>query len=171
MAHYRLKLRCRNPECMHVYTRVVDRLDLPDPPCPKCRKKAKKKPTTDYSDGRAPAIGGTNMRNKAIDATAEVVMRDYSGMGVHDLRDSGGVREGDVIAPKLPPAQQSAADNFFSRKARKSMPFDPGALGRAAIAGAYAPQRSHAPDPVMAVHGPKIKPATKIIYSDDGNKT
>ena len=177
MAKYKIKLRCI--ACGHTWSRIVDRINAPDPPCPKCRRAAKKKPATDYSDGRAPGIVGENSRNKAIDETAKIVMEDYGKtMGVTNLVDAGGVREGDVLAPKLDPARQAVADNMFSRK-RGNMPMlgngGPGgvaasmngaAIARAAMAGAFSPQRTGGPDPVAGAHAAKMKPAVKIIAGD-----
>ena len=59
-------------------------------------------------DGRAPAHIGANTTVKAVDYTANAVMEDYK---LTDLKD--GIRQGEDMAPKLPPAQQQQADNYF----------------------------------------------------------
>jgi hypothetical protein len=126
MPKYQLVLRCKS--CTHRYKRIVviddDEAieDYPDPPCPKCAKRSERRDAYetatpaiphDGMDGiiasqRAPGINGASPIVKAIDQTADIVMKDYA---LSDLKDS--VRQGEVMAPQLPPAQQKLADNFF----------------------------------------------------------
>ena len=49
---------------------------------------------------------------KAVDMTADIVMEDY---GLTNLQDN--IRQGDMVAPKLPAPQQRMADGFFGGKA------------------------------------------------------
>jgi len=129
MKKHLLVLRCE--DCRHRYKRLVevdDELgetidDVPNPPCPKCTK-AKTVERRDafetampplahdgiegvIAEQRAPGIGGAAVV-KQIDQAANIVMADY---GLTDLKDN--IRQGETMAPRLPPAQQKAADNFF----------------------------------------------------------
>src|SRR5579863_2292425 len=85
--------------------------------------------------GTAPAIGGSIM-TRAIDKTAQIVMEDHK---LSDLRDN--VREGDIMAPKLPAAQQQMADSLFNPAANprlsglRKRQLDH--HGRRALAGAF----------------------------------
>ena len=113
---YRIKYRCTR--CGHEYSRVTTKLDRKDPPCPvkKCqidravedRLDADERMAQMLEDRRAPGvIGSTGV--KAIDTTAEIVMRDHH---LTNLNES--MRAGDIAAPKLPAPMQRAADGFFS---------------------------------------------------------
>ena len=92
----------------------------------------------DLSLQTAPGLVGSNTQIKAIDETAKIVMEDY---GMTDLRSD--VRPGESAAPKIAPALQMQADNFFvgGRKRHPGLPnkpsLSPAFLGRAALAGAY----------------------------------
>jgi hypothetical protein len=57
----------------------------------------------------APSIGGD--RAKLTDAVANDLMQRQ---GLTNMQD--GLREGDISAPKLPPALQQAADTMFSKQ-------------------------------------------------------
>jgi hypothetical protein len=52
---------------------------------------------------------------KAIDTAARIVMEDHH---LTDLKDN--VREGDIMAPSLPPAQQKQADQFWGGPAKSA---------------------------------------------------
>lgn len=139
---YRVRYRCLR--CAHEYTRIVKNLVGRDSPCP--RKACKDAVIEEEVQRRAenlaavltarsfPGITGDNPMIKTVDKTAEMVMQDY---GLTDLKDN--IREGESMAPKLPPAQQAAADNFFSPKA--AVPSRRGRqaelLGRRALAGVF----------------------------------
>jgi hypothetical protein len=78
---------------------------------------------------------GKNVRVKAVDETAKIVMEDYQ---MTDLKDN--IRHGENVAPKLPPAQQKAADNYFGNAGLKAAGINEkqaALLGRRAIAGAF----------------------------------
>ncbi len=163
MTSYRITLRCT--DCAHRWRRTVTDLDETDPPCPACAKR----PVNiglDVSEGRAPAVGG-NLAVKAMDETMEAVAADYH---LTDLRTDA--REGEVMAPKLPPAQQAAADAMFDPSARRKVLGDRmsrkiNMMTRTAFAGGYAqPPDRH---PVAVAHagtprGTKIK--TNVVAGD-----
>lgn len=155
---YRITLRCT--DCAHKWKRTVSSPDEPDPPCPQCAKQVQTI-GLDVAAGRVPAIGG-NPAVKAMDFTMEAVSQDY---GFTDLRTDA--REGEAMAPKLPPAQQAMADAMFNPQLRRKAM---GSNGRAmaprlngivqnAMAGGYtAPEH----DPIAKLHaqhqkGSKIK--------------
>jgi hypothetical protein len=125
MSKFELVLRCRS--CKYKYKRVIycepDEIDdEPNPPCPKCEKKARR---TDVYEQATPALPHAGMAGvieaasapgivgapqvKAIDTAARIVMEDHH---LTNLKDN--VREGDIMAPSLPPAQQQQVDNFWS---------------------------------------------------------
>lgn len=163
MAKYRLTLRCL--ECDHKFKRIVTTLDQPDPPCPKCKKKARKPRGMDFNSTRAPSVGGSIM-TQAIDETSRIVMQDH---GMTNLRDR--LREGEIMAPSLPPAQQAKVDNFWGgprkQRLRESIPqnLQPAHLGQAALGGAYRGQNE-----VSAVlasrHKNKMGLKTNVVASD-----
>lgn len=114
---FRLRLRCLR--CGHEYvTKPMTAVPRDDPPCPKeeCRvereveRRLMERVRFEkmLQEQRPPARGGAPVVG-VIDSVAEQVMRDYK---LTDLNDR--MREGDIAAPKLPPAQQRAADSFFS---------------------------------------------------------
>lgn len=114
---------------------------------------------------RAPAQVGANIRVQAVDRTAEIVMQDNR---LTDLRDN--IRQGEIMAPKLPPPMQKAADNFFGgprgaigvsqpvTMAQKKMQ----ALGARAIRGAFR-NASVAPNLVL----PSTRPQP-VVMSNPG---
>jgi hypothetical protein len=177
MSRYKLILRCNNfKHGPHKYTRTVDvdeeagelLSDVPNPPCPLCSKMIKKRdeeimgtPPLPHmgmdsiiESGQAPGIVGANNQVKAIDLTAEIVMKDHN---MTNLRTD--IRAGEAMAPRLPPAQQKAADNFFNPGAglqNKQARIKMQRLGQRAINGAF---RHHAvdvksvlPDARVALH-------------------
>jgi|HubBroStandDraft_6_1064221.scaffolds.fasta_scaffold04429_4 hypothetical protein len=112
-----------------------------------------------FEEQRAPGIIGDKPIVKAIDTTADIVMTDHH---LTDLKDN--IREGESMAPKLPQAQQHAADEFFSGKAvmeqaglhnRQAQ-----LMGRRAIAGHY---RGMAISPTVA--GVGRQPGDKALRS------
>lgn len=115
---FRLRLRCLR--CGHEY-RSKPFVAVPklDPPCPReaCRiEREVERRLADreriermLEERRPPAQGGRNPVVGVVDQVAEQVMRDYK---LTDLNDN--MRIGDIAAPKLPPAQQRAADSFFT---------------------------------------------------------
>lgn len=137
--------------------------------CPYCGSLETKFYST---DSKSPISVQGRTQNKAIDATAQIVMEDYK---LGDLKDN--VRQGETMAPKLPPAQQVIADSMFANKGQggkqqyainmmggpripinnRSM----GNLGRAAIGGAFRdPTMSPA---IQTLHENRMKPKINVI--------
>ena len=115
---YRAKFRCA--ECGHTWTgkwhKAPPKADepCPNPSCAQVRqlKQANLEIANlkrMIAEGRPPAHVGSNNQVKAVDFTAEAVMQDY---GLTDLKDN--IRQGESMAPKLAPAAQQAADNYFA---------------------------------------------------------
>lgn len=159
MNKFQLTLRCKNWRCDHhrkpykrtVYVPDGESIDdQPNPPCPKCSKKAKVEDTEEQpqaalpitpmeewiENGKGPAQIGKSNTVKAIDMAADIAMQDY---GLTNLKDN--VREGESMAPSLPPAQQRLADTFFtpaknpSFNSRRQKQLQ--MLGQRAIKGAF----------------------------------
>lgn len=151
---YRVKLRCR--ACGHEYSRILKHLNDPDPPCPRkaCRTAATPLLGIDLEGGKAPSIGGSNTA-RAIKETSEMVMQTY---GLSDLRDD--MRPGENAVPKLPPAMQSQVDNFWggSRGTIKAK-----TIAAQAMAGAFSPGSTGAPDPVAMTHAAKYRPPVRLV--------
>jgi hypothetical protein len=140
---YKIRYQC--DLCGHNYTRTYKVIPKVDPACPSkaCQTKqqlaAMKKEMENLKRmveaGAAPAQTGGNVRVQAVDETAKIVMEDYQ---MSDLRD--GIRPGESVAPKLPPAQQAAADNYFGNKGLQRAGISPKQaemLGRRAMSGAF----------------------------------
>lgn len=99
------------------------------------------------------------IQNKAVDMTADIVMEDYK-MG--DLKDN--VRAGESMAPKLDPARQHQADNFFGgAKKRNNAGINTAALAKRAMAGSMRDRNYR--DPVAALQ-PAYKPRLNIVAGD-----
>jgi predicted nucleic acid-binding Zn-ribbon protein len=154
------KVTCRCLRCGGVYSKIVKRLTDDNPPCPKkkCREaiKAEERALMERNiremieAERGPAQIGNKIVVKAIDTTAEIVQQDY---GLTNLKDN--IRQGEAMAPRLPPKMQDAADNFFSPQkalgggdARRRKQMD--LIGKRAMAGAY---RGMALNPAAVVPG------------------
>lgn len=170
MARY--KIICRCTRCNHRWNRFTADITSPDPPCPRVTMRDDDgKPVStcgketvpigmDFSSTRAPALGGTSIRTKAIDETAEMVMQDY---GLTDMRDD--VREGETASPKLPPRQQEMADNYFGgpKARRMNMPgFNPAAAAAAAMSGRLSDTASTQRS-LGAVHAARVRPPVHIV--------
>lgn len=171
MARY--KITCRCTRCNHRWSRFTRDPSETDPPCPRPTLYADDGKTVletcgmemlpigmDLSSNKAPAAIGGNLRNKAIDETAHMVMQDY---GMTDMRDD--VREGESSAPKLPARQQAMADNYFGgpKARRMTMPgFNPGRLAAAALSGGLSDAASTARS-IGAVHANRVKPPVHIV--------
>ncbi len=114
----RVRVTYQCAKCRTTFTRVCKALPKIDPPCPnkscaeageiEALRRQVENLTRMLEEQRPPAQIGANARVKAIDATANIVMEDHK---MTDLKDS--IREGEIMAPKLPPAAQAAADNYF----------------------------------------------------------
>ena len=109
--------------CGHQWTRTYRAEPKSDPACPAkgCAeshqladlKKQVENLTRMLETQSAPPQIGANIKVRAIDATADIVMTDNK---MTDLKD--GIRMGETMAPKLPPVAQAAADNFFTAGAK-----------------------------------------------------
>lgn len=95
---------------------------------------------------------------KALDVTAKLTMDTYK---MSDLNLNSSMREGDSCAPKLPPAQQAAANAFFNGGGMHNA----GAIGAKAIAGAYRDNNN----PVANLHRSKVVPKFDIIQAPPVN--
>lgn len=162
----RITYQC--PLCDHVFTRTYKAEPKIDPKCPSksCGDKAMiaelsrrvDNLTRMLESGVAPPQIGNNPRVKAVDVTADVVMKDHR---LTDLKDN--IRPGETMAPKLPGQMQKAADSFFSGGASAAvgsgqpvsrMQKRMQALGQRAIAGGMR-EMSISPNQVL----PKTRPA------------
>jgi hypothetical protein len=165
---FQVTIRC--DLCQHRYKRTMEAEDeqgldeIDDPPCPKCTKAAKAPRGMAFDTGRAPAVGGS-LQVRAVDFTADLVMRDH---GMTDLRSD--VREGESMAPKLPPRQQAMADNMFARRNSRGinpasiMGLSPRAVMQAAVSGRF--NTPDTPNPVAIQHARRDAAPTHIIAGD-----
>lgn len=142
----RYKIKCRCTRCGHRYSYVSERLTDKDPPCPKAAcieatileatRRGEENMRRMFEEERAPGHIGNNVQNRAIDATAQIVMEDHK---LTDLKDN--VRAGESLAPKLPGEQQKIADGFFGGAAVREKVGIPkrqmDLIGRRAMAGAF----------------------------------
>lgn len=98
-------------------------LPMKDPDCPECKKAKRVSFKSSVTDKTHPHINpdsseaqnpirnfsmGKSNFTKAMDATAEIVMKDY---GLTNLNDH--LREGDSMAPKLRPELERQVDDVF----------------------------------------------------------
>ena len=155
---YEFKWGCK--ECGHKWKRTIatdNPLNVPDPACPACKKERKRHEhftPFDPAGGRAPAFA-SNQKNKALDATAEMVMQEHS---MTDIQGPTDVRQGEPQAPKLPPRLQTMADNMFAPQkqlAAVGMGRQAGAIAQNAMRGAYSPAVTGAPDPIAVAQAPR----------------
>ena len=137
------RITCRCMQCYEEYTWETTKLTKRDKPCPNpiCKEALRIKKAAQQAKNFAailehgpPALTGNNNMVKAVDTTADIVMRDH---GLTDLKDN--IRPGESMAPKLPKPMQDAADNFFGGGNIKSMEQNRRFqnLGARAIAGAF----------------------------------
>ena len=164
---YRIRYRCAR--CGKEWSRVTTKVSSKDPPCPKldCREaliaeaeeRGARRMQKMLEERLAPAQVGASNAVKAVDVTAEIVMKDHK---MTDLADN--LREGDIAAPKLPPQMQAAVDGFFTGDAvrkrsglsKKSMDL----IGKRALAGAY---RNMALNPGNIIPGTRGEPALRSV--------
>lgn len=165
---YRVSYACAR--CGHAWKKTYKSIPADDPPCPSVRCAVARETaalalqvanlTRMLEEGRAPATIGDKPIVKAIDFTAETVMRDNN---VTNLKDN--IRRGESMAPPLAPPLQRAADNFFAAGAKAQaigtekpvatrLQRQMAALGRRAIAGAF---RNASVPPNLVL--PKTRPA------------
>jgi phage FluMu protein Com len=171
MTRFEVTIRCTS--CHHKYKRTLKasseaELDrMPDPPCPKCKTAAAESKIApfDVAGGRAPSVGGS-LVVKATDYTMNATAEDY---GMTDMRDFDKVREGEMTAPKLAPALQAQADNFFggggNRQKRNPMGMSQGQMLKAAVGGRFS--TSDTPNPVAMHAQTRKRPPVNVVASDD----
>jgi hypothetical protein len=114
-------------KCGHVWTRTFKAEPKYNPKCPAkaCEEKARiadlerqlANLRAMVESGQGPATIGANIRVKAVDETARIVMEDQN---LTNLKDN--IRQGETMAPKLPPAQQKQADTLFAAAAGANVP-------------------------------------------------
>jgi hypothetical protein len=114
------RITCKCLRCGKEYHWTAKSVTAKDRPCPReaCKEAAYREKWEKEQANIARVIEfreppghiGDKPIVKAVDRTAEIVMQDH---GMTDLRDN--LREGDTMAPKLAPAMQQAADNFFTQ--------------------------------------------------------
>jgi hypothetical protein len=151
---YRVTFTCER--CGHVWKRTFKSIPKFDPDCPNrsCAEKAEiaelKRQNANLqamiASGVAPGHIGDKPIVKAVDKTAEIVMKDHA---MTNLKDN--LREGDTMAPPLAPHLQRQADNMFNGKAMESVGMSArrmNVLAARAIGGAYK-GRAVAPNQVL----------------------
>lgn len=186
----RYRVKCRCLRCGHVYSRIYKVVPTIDPPCPKkaCKQaiaaeeaaKMAEHVETMIETGETPGHIGENVRVKAIDATAQIVMEDLK---MTDLKDN--MRAGEDMAPKLTIRQQKMSEGFWGGKRhsdRRNPTYQLGVQAQKkgivdkAMSGNYlpnlagsVPKDSQTGDSVLrAIHGARYKPPVNIIY--DANR-
>ena len=168
---YREHFRC--DLCGHEYSRITTKPGRKPPPCPVqacktqqaeiARERAEERVAVMVEEGRGPAHVGDKPIVRAVDTTAEIVMRDHK---LTNLQDN--IREGDMMAPKLAPAQQRVADTFFSgqevaRQVGPRLQRRMDMLGRRAIAGSF---RNMALNPKEILPMKKGEPALRHVRTE-----
>ncbi len=140
---YKITVLCYR--CSKEFSYITQKLTAKDRPCPRkaCKTAALREDWEKeqanlaqmLEEQRPPGQIGNNASTKAVDMTAEIVMRDH---GMTDLKDN--IRTGESMAPKLPPAMQQAADNMFSKNPLQNQGMgskQAEMIKRRALAGAY----------------------------------
>lgn len=161
MTRFQVRIRCN--VCQHKYRRTLEADnpealdDIADPPCPNCAA-VERRIGMDVGGGKAPVVGGS-MTVKAVDETARIVMEDH---GMSDLRSD--VREGETMAPKLPPHMQAKADAMFSRPKGGLLGLPTGAIVKAAVNGRFSTPDTF--NPVAAQHAARDRPPVNIINQE-----
>lgn len=189
---FRITFKCK---CSNVFKKITANPDLMEASCPSCKNKERKTKFVRIGDGPvtdmdllaekvaknlaktpefrqaymskvlAPTSQTAKNQIKAIDTTADIVMQDYK---LGDLKDR--VHQGEAMAPKLAPNLQKQADSFFAGKKNKNLPYNAGAIAKAAMNGAYAPSRTGAINPIAAQHQARARPNVNTVASWDGKK-
>ena len=167
MTRFQITIRC--VACSHRYKRTIEAPDeqslddAPDPPCPKCAKVARVAPPYPYAEGKAPAVGGS-LVVRATDYTANAMMEDYN---MTNVRDFNKVEPGEMAAPKLPPAQQNAVDNFFGgpRNRRNPLGMTSKQIVQTAVRGGFTTRDTVNP---VAIHAETKTRAPINIVAGDG---
>jgi hypothetical protein len=173
---YKVTYQCE--KCNHIYHRTFKAVPAKDPPCPNksCAevseieqlKKQVENLTRMLESQTPPAHIGQKPVVKAVDTTAKIVMEDYS---LTNLKDN--IRTGETMAPKLPPAQQAAADGYFGGSALKAAGINKkqmDLLGRRAMSGAFRGM-SVAPSQIMPAMPQGASPLRVVRTESTGRKS
>jgi hypothetical protein len=180
----RITFQCA--KCGHTWIRTLKAEPKKDPPCPskRCEEVAERAQLKRENENlrrmlqeqQGPATIGANLRVKAIDETANIVMKDHN---MTDLRSD--MREGDTMAPKLPQHQQALADAMLAKPKkggvvpvismdgaqRRTIPADRlQAIGNRAIRGMYA---GNSVKPTAVI--PKERPAPVRLTNERYDKS
>lgn len=119
---YKSSYRCS--DCKSTFEKITKNFPKKEPNCPTCKRNNKVDSKSCVSDKthnidsesrvqqmneshQAPSMGKSNF-TKAMDATAEIVMKDYA---LTNLQDN--LRAGDSMAPKLRPELEQQVDSVF----------------------------------------------------------
>lgn len=159
----KVKVGFRCDRCGHEWWRVYKAVPADNPPCPKkaCVAAALEEEVERrarnlaqmFEEQKAPGHIGASETVKAVDATAEIVMRDHNLTNLND-----NLRMGDTMAPKLRPDMQRHADDFFGAGQRAQakntvLQKKLKAMGQRAIRGHFA-QTAVNPGQVMGDRKP-----------------
>jgi hypothetical protein len=159
------KITCRCLECGTKYHFHAASPNVPDEPCPSCRK-ANPVRGLDVAAGKAPNVGG-NLAVKAMDIAADIAMEDH---GLTDLKSDG--RVGATMAPPIRADLQQAADAMFSGKGYggRVSPIQRRMNQMAALARAKGGlnelgklQPQGVPDPIAVVQAPRTRPNVTLL--------
>ncbi len=152
------------------------------PACPQCKKRRAESKLSYNVNGRmsakdvmeiqqskppaisgAPAIHGNNARTKAIDETAEIVMKDYQ---MTDINMGSHLRQGDNCVPKLSHELETKVDEVFAAKPKNNVLGIAGNNLTAALTKQInAGQFRNYGDPVARQQAdPSLKPKTNVMY-------
>lgn len=193
-------------DCKSTFEKITTNQNLMRPKCPYCKEESKATKLHRVGDGAvsdeelqrekllkefmktpefqqsllsklmSPISQSSQNTNKAVDATADIVMQDYK-MG--DLPDKK-MHVGETMAPRLDPVRQNMADNMFGGKKKgpqacldmgtgraraiSGSNLNLGGIVKKAMAGGY---RDGAVDPIAAVQSNRQK--MPISYVNKGN--
>lgn len=111
---------------------------------------------------RTPSVIGSNNHNKAIDATAQIVMQDY---GMTDINLGSNLRDGDSCVPKLNHELEQKVDQVFAQQPNKVMGM-PGAsnLNRALMSQINAGHYKNQADPIKRMQDSGTRVPTQVIH-------
>lgn len=179
---YRSQYRCS--DCKYQFEKITKRIPRKDPDCPKCKRVQRVKFKSSVSDAthemnsevrvqqmiesRQPPSTGKSNFTKAMDATSEMVMKDY---GLTNLQDN--LREGDTMVPKLRPELEQRVDQVF--KPQKPIAGAPvnAALNKTLMnqinAGKFKGYGG-ASDVVARQQNSGIRVPTNILFEDSGKR-
>lgn len=181
---YKSTYRCS--DCKNTFEKITKAFPRKEPNCPTCKKNSRvnskgcvsdkthninaESKVRDIIESRhAPSLGKSNF-TKAMDATAEIVMKDY---GLTDLQDN--LRAGDSMAPKLRPDLERQVDEVFKPAkpvmGQKNAMNLNSALTSQINAGRYASQSGGADIVQKAQNSGYKVPVNEVFNYDNRGKT